>query len=141
MIYKVCKNLSDDLGLDSTVRMLGFERDIGAVYRAADIFAISSREEGLCSSILDAMYFNLPIVATKAGGIPELVCDGLNGFIVPVDNYAMFADRLNTLAENEEMRKKMGRRSAPILERNSIQETVSKTYSVYQDVISDRKGG
>lgn len=128
-----------NLGLEDTVKLLGFVGDVGAVYRAADIFAISSREEGLCSSILDAMYFSLPVVATKAGGIPELVSDGVNGFIVPVDNCAMFADRLDLLAGDAGLRAKMGRRAAPVLERNSIEETVAGTFEVYVEVTCSDK--
>jgi glycosyltransferase involved in cell wall biosynthesis len=124
-----------NLGLENSVTLLGFVKDIGSVYRAADIFAISSREEGLCSSLLDAMYFNLPVVATNAGGIPELVQDGVNGFIVPVNDYLSFAERLYVLIENEELRKRMGVRSTPVLERNSMKFTVSRTLEIYREIL------
>jgi L-malate glycosyltransferase len=129
-----------NLGIERSVVLLGFVSDIGAVYRAADIFAISSNEEGLCSSILDAMHFSLPVVATKAGGIPELVQDGVNGFIVPVNDYRSFADRLNTLIENIELRKRMGIRSVPVLAENSIRFTVAKTLEVYRELTGVPEG-
>ena len=129
-----------NLGLEHSVVLLGFVKDVGQVYRAADIFAISSSEEGLCSSILDAMNFQLPFVATNAGGIPELVQDGVNGFIVPVNDYLSFAERLCALIENEELRKRMGARSVPVLERNSMNVTVEKTLDVYQEIMGVHKG-
>ena len=104
------------------------------MYRASDIFALSSEEEGLCTSILDAMYFGLPIVATSAGGIPELVHDGINGLIVPVNNYMLFAERLNVLIEDRDRRKTMGLRSSGILEQNTVQQTIEKTLSVYNEL-------
>lgn len=133
------ERLIQNLGLRSHVTLLGFRRDLGPVYRAADIFAISSSEEGLCSSLLDAMYFHLPVVATRAGGIPELVSDGLNGYIVPVNDHISFADRLSALVGQKELRQRMGMRSAPVLERNSIAHTVEKTLDVYWEVISKGK--
>ena len=82
------------------------------------------------------MYFNLPIVATSAGGIPEIVKDEINGFIVPVDDYISFADRLNYLIENTEERKNMGGRSSQILNDNMIDRTVEKTIEVYKELIT-----
>ena len=121
-----------NLDLSASVLLLGFVKDIGSVYMASDIFAISSSEEGLCSSILDAMYFDLPIVATSAGGIPEIVQDKVNGFIVPVYDYMAFAERLNVLIESPERRKKMGLRSSDILMQNTVEHTIENTISVYQ---------
>ncbi|MBT4484440.1 MAG: glycosyltransferase [Candidatus Latescibacteria bacterium] len=127
------KNISN-LGLEKSIILLGFIEDIGAVYRASDIFALSSEEEGLCSSILDAMYFSLPIVATSAGGIPELVKDEVNGLIVPVGDYMLFNEKLNYLIEYPERRKKMGSRSLEFLEKNKFEQTVEKTLQIYKSL-------
>jgi len=123
-----------NLGLEKSVILLKFVKDIGSVYRAASIFALSSREEGLCTSLLDAMYFGLPIVATSAGGIPELVQDGVNGLIVPVGDYMQFADKLNYMIEHPDRRKMMGARSHDLLENNKIQQTIDKTLEVYRQL-------
>lgn len=127
-----------NLGIEESVKLLGFVEDIETVYNTADIFAMSSSEEGLGSSFFDAMYFNLPIVATSAGGIPEIVKDEFNGFIVPVDDYISFADRINYLIENAEERKNMGSRSSQILNENMIDSTVDKTIKVYKEIVSHR---
>jgi len=127
----ITKNIYN-LGLENIVILLGYIKDIGSVYEAADIFALSSREEGLCTSILDAMYFGLPVVTTNAGGIPELVSDGINGLIVPVEDYELFAEKLNLLIENPDRRKKMGARSSDILEQNRMEKTIEKTLQVYK---------
>lgn len=129
------KNITN-LGLDKYVILLSFIEDIEKVYRAASIFALSSREEGLCTSLLDAMYFGLPIVATNAGGIPELIKDGVNGFIVPVGDYIQFAEKLIFLIENPERRVKMGARSSSFLEQNKMEQTVEKTLQVYNELLT-----
>lgn len=123
-----------DLGLEENVILLDFVKDIQSVFRAADIFAMSSREEGLCTSILDAMYFDLPIVATNAGGIPELVQDQVNGFIVRVGAHTNFAERLNFLIENASRREKMAGRSKHILEQHDMEHTIDGTVAVYNHV-------
>jgi L-malate glycosyltransferase len=124
------------LELGDSVTLLGFVEDIGSVYNASDIFAISSEEEGLCTSILDAMYFSLPVVATRAGGIPELVQDGINGYIVPVNDHISFAEKLISLIESPEKVHKMGMRSTDILKQNTIENTILKTLDVYQELCS-----
>ncbi|MFC1693427.1 glycosyltransferase [Candidatus Latescibacterota bacterium] len=127
-----------NLGLEKNVILLGFVEDISTVYMAADIFALSSHEEGLCTSILDAMYFSLPLVSTNAGGIPELIQDGVNGLIVPVGDYISLAEKLNILIENPERRKKMGARSLQILEQNKIENTIEKTLDVYVELLTNK---
>jgi len=131
------KNI-DSLLLGKSVILLGFIDDIGSVYESADIFCLSSREEGLCTSILDAMYFGLPIVSTNAGGIPELVNNSVNGLIVPVDNHQLLAERLLELVDDPALRKEMGERGTTLLEQNKMEQTVDKTFLVYKSLIEDR---
>jgi glycosyltransferase involved in cell wall biosynthesis len=121
-----------NLELEPYVKLLGFVDDIAAVFQAADVFALSSEEEGLCTSILDAMYFSLPVVATSAGGIPELVHDQVNGYIVPVHDYQSFAERIIYLIEQPERRKKMGERSAQMLPQYTVENTIDKTLDEYR---------
>lgn len=72
------------LGLADSVVFAGFRSDLDALMPAFDVFCLSSHMEGLGTSLLDAMCFRRPIVATAAGGIPEAVLDGVTGRIVPV---------------------------------------------------------
>jgi L-malate glycosyltransferase len=120
-----------NLGLKGIFHLLGFVDDVETIYSSSDIFAISSEEEGLCTSLFDAMYFRLPIVATSAGGIPEIVLDEVNGYIVPVNDSESFAKRILTLAEDNCKREKMGLKALEVLEANSIDKTVEKTIEVY----------
>ncbi len=136
-LRKTLEKNSNSLGLGDSVIFLGFIKDIEAVFKAADIFAMSSSEEGLGTSILDAMYFNLPIVTTNAGGIPEIVLDGINGLIVPVADFEQLADKVCQLIEDPARREKMGKRSADILHDNTIDNTIDKTLGVYREVLDN----
>jgi L-malate glycosyltransferase len=72
---------SASLGLGDKVRFLGRRDDVPAVLSSLDLFVMTSHMEGLCTSILDAMSADVPVVATNAGGIPEIVRDGETGLL------------------------------------------------------------
>lgn len=91
--------LRNTLNLQNEVVFPGYV-DLALLYPAADIFVMSSHLEGLCTSILDVMSVGIPVVATRAGGIPEIVKDGQNGLLVPVKDSAALATALATLADD-----------------------------------------
>ena len=69
--------------LEKHVLLAGFRPDVLSLHKAFDLFVMSSVTEGLGTSLLDAMACGKPIVATTAGGIPEVVADGETGLLVP----------------------------------------------------------
>src|SRR6185503_2266450 len=69
--------------LEKHVLLPGFRTDVLGCIKGVDVFVMSSVTEGLGTSLLDAMACARPIVATEAGGIPEIVEDGVNGLLVP----------------------------------------------------------
>lgn len=78
------RKLAEELSLGSSVRFLGWREDVAELYAASDLFVMASRYEGLCSSVLEAMWCGLPVVVTDAGGLPEAVGDC--GRVVPTGN-------------------------------------------------------
>jgi glycosyltransferase involved in cell wall biosynthesis len=85
-----------ELGLGDTVRLLGQVPDPMPLIRHATLFVMSSKEEGLGTTVLDAMALSVPIVATRAGGIPEML-DGGNGSLVPIQDPGALADAARAL--------------------------------------------
>lgn len=73
------ESLAERLGVAHRVRWLGFRQDVPDLIRAADVFVLPSHTEGLCSTLIEAMLAERPIVATTAGGIPEVLCDQKGG--------------------------------------------------------------
>lgn len=71
------------LGLTDAVHFAGWQRDVGSWLRRADCFALTSRSEGLSMTILEAMGHGLPVVATRVGGNPEVIVEGVTGTLVP----------------------------------------------------------
>ena len=72
-----------ELGLESHVHLLGFRADALALLAQFTVFALSSRMEGLCTSLLEAQSLGVPVVATAVGGVPDVVEDGATGRLVP----------------------------------------------------------
>ena len=95
-------------GLEGGVRLLGQRSDIPEILAASDIFVLSSFWEGLPYTIIEAMMAGLPVVATRVGGVPELVEDGVTGFLVPPKDPGALAEALRKLVEDPELRRKMG---------------------------------
>ncbi|MEO8361685.1 MAG: glycosyltransferase family 4 protein [Vicinamibacteria bacterium] len=93
--------LAGSLGIGEQILFAGFRPDLDALIPAFDIFCLSSHLEGLGTSVLDAMCFSRPVVATRAGGIPDAVLDGQTGRLVaPRDHQALADALLETLASD-----------------------------------------
>jgi glycosyltransferase involved in cell wall biosynthesis len=95
-------------GLEKHVFLAGFRADVLSVLKAFDIFVMSSVTEGLGTSLLDAMAAGKPIVATRAGGIPEVVADGETGMLVAPRDHDAMAEALVRLLKDPGLRKQMG---------------------------------
>ena len=121
--------------LDKHVFLLGFRPDVLSVQKAFDIFAMSSVTEGLGTSLLDAMACAKPIVATTAGGIPEVVVDGQTGLLVPPRDHHAMAAALVRLLNDETLRQRMGAAGRTrVRQVFSVEEMVRRTMDVYQRV-------
>src|SRR5580765_3084140 len=97
-----------DHHLEKHVLLAGFRPDVLSVHKAFDIFVMSSVTEGLGTSLLDAMAAGKPIVATTAGGMPEVVADGRTGLLVPPRDDKALAAAIVRLLTDDSMRKEMG---------------------------------
>ncbi|UXI66337.1 glycosyltransferase [Tahibacter amnicola] len=119
-------------GLQDAVHLLGERDDVPALMSAADVFVLSSREEGLSNVILEAMGSGLPVVATAVGGTPELIEDGVCGHLVPDDDAAALAAALERLAVDHVSRQRLGRAARQrVTEQFSIDAMVGATLAIY----------
>ena len=105
------RGLAASFGIASQVRFLGERYDIPAVLRAFDVFVLSSIAEGISNTILEAMAAGLPVVATRVGGNPELVEDGVNGLLVPRQDADALASAIGVYLGDANMRAIHGKSS------------------------------
>lgn len=140
-LLDVIKQKAVDLGISERVVFLGLRRDIPALLNAADGFVLSSAWEGLPNVIMEAMAAWKPVVATNVGGVPELVEDGVSGYIVPPrDPEALAAAMLKMMSLSEDERKAMGQAGRAHIEANySLDRVVDQWERLYRDLL--RKKG
>lgn len=124
------------LGLEGTVIFTGFRKDVASFLSSFDIFAFPSHLEGLGTSLLDAMVMRKPIVSTTAGGIPEVVQDGISGILVPPKEPDALADAIIHLMEDPDLRLKYGDAGRRIVEeRFTADKVVEGTLAVYEGLL------
>ena len=121
--------------LEKHVLLPGFRADVLGCMKSFDLFVMSSVTEGLGTALLDAMACSRPIVATRAGGIPEVVEDGVTGTLVPPRDHAAMAQAILALLEDEAMRRQMGEAGlARVNARFTVERMVAETAAVYARV-------
>lgn len=124
------------LGLGDRCVFAGFRKDIDALIPAFTVFCLPSSSEGLGTSLLDAMSFARPVVATSAGGIPEAVEDGVTGRIVPVGDPGALARALVALLRDAAGRDAMGQAGRRRFEeRFTADRMVDETLGVYGECL------
>jgi glycosyltransferase involved in cell wall biosynthesis len=124
------------LGLADRVVFAGSRNDVPELLPALDVFALSSRIEGLPISLLEAMATGLPSVATSVGGVPEVVTDGDEGLLVPAGDASAFADAVNSLLSDPKRRNAAGARAAQTARRFDIARAVRDMEEVYRDALA-----
>ncbi|MBN2326766.1 MAG: glycosyltransferase [Candidatus Omnitrophica bacterium] len=130
--------LSRQLNIQDHVHFPGFRTDVGDFLDAFDIFVFVPNLEGLGSSILDAQFFSLPVIATPIGGIPEIVLDHETGMLIPVNAPEHLAQRILDLIDSPPLRKRLGgagrRRVQECFLSTSMAE---KTLKIYQKTLNE----
>jgi len=123
------------LGLEGRCVFAGFRDDLDRLIPSFTVFCLSSHMEGLGTSLLDAMAFGVPVVATAAGGIPEAVADGITGRLVPPRDPDALAAALVEALENPARRAAWGRAGRQCYEeRFTADRMVEATLAVYAEL-------
>jgi L-malate glycosyltransferase len=122
--------------LEKHVLLPGFRTDILGCIKGADLFVLSSVTEGLGTSLLDAMACSKAIVATRAGGVPEVVEDGITGLLVPTRDARELARAIVTLLTDEPKRRRMALEGFARVQRHfTVERMVAETAAVYARVV------
>jgi 1,2-diacylglycerol 3-alpha-glucosyltransferase len=131
------EDLVGESGLGHCVHFLGFvpERDMPALYRASDLFAIASECEVQSLPTLQAVASGLPVVAAKAAALPELVHDGANGFLVPPGDPEAIAKAILRVLGDSAMAGRMGREGFSIAQSHAETRTFDRYENLYHQVL------
>ena len=134
------KKRAQEWGISSNIYFLGLREDVEVILGVSDVFvAPSIWDEAFGLVIAEAMACELPVVASRVGGIPELVTDSETGILISPNNSNELAKAIDSLLANEEMRMKMGMLGRKrILERFSIKKMVSETIMLYRNQLTGR---
>lgn len=99
---------SKELGLENRVYFCGFRDDMASVFRALDLYVLPSLSEGVPLTLLEAMFYGVPVVATRVGGVPEVIRHGVNGMLAPPnDTQALAETMVDSLTNQEETTKRV----------------------------------
>jgi glycosyltransferase involved in cell wall biosynthesis len=135
------KQLCDRFGLSSHVRFVGFRTDLERVLPCLDLVVHPAAMEGLGLSLLEAAAAGIPIVAARAGGVPEIVQDGVTGFLVPPANPKSLAAAIVRLLKQRETARALGNAGRAFIRRNfSVAAMVEGNLWVYREVLAERRG-
>jgi glycosyltransferase involved in cell wall biosynthesis len=124
-----------ELRLEKHVLLPGFRPDVLQLMKSADLFVMSSVTEGLGSTVLDAMAMRLPVVATKAGGIPEAVVHSRTGLLVEVGDEEALAGAIVRLLKDAGLRRRLGEAGhAYVAEHFGVGRLLEGTLAAYRRV-------
>ncbi|PKN00164.1 MAG: glycosyl transferase [Elusimicrobia bacterium HGW-Elusimicrobia-2] len=123
-------------GTGDNVIFTGFRKDAFNFLNIFDVFVMSSKWEGLGTSILDAMSSGVPVVSTSAGGIKEIIEDGENGLLADPGDDAALAGKIIKLASDSALRKTFADKGRKTAEKFSSEKTAEGTLAVYRKVVN-----
>ena len=133
------------MGVSEKVSFLGWRDDIPEIMQVLDIFVLPSLNEGMGRVLVEAMAMGKPIVASKVGGIPDLVKDGYNGFLVNPGDAKGLSFAIRKLLLGRKMRDEMGSRGRAMVKDFSVEKMIEKIdtlyFSLYQVKISAQERG
>jgi glycosyltransferase involved in cell wall biosynthesis len=135
------EELTEKLGLTGQVHFLGLRTDIPDVLGAMDVFVLSSDYEGGPLSVVEAMAAGLPVVSTAAGGVPELITSGKEGFIVPLGDVKGLADSMISLFKDKEARRSLGMAAARRARENFDLSVMIEAYQELYEGLFDHLHG
>jgi glycosyltransferase involved in cell wall biosynthesis len=133
-------NLTKHLGIQDRIIFTGFRQDTYRIIPAFDIFVLPSLWEGFGIVLLEAMSFEKPVVASNVDGIPEIVDDGENGFLVEPRNSTRLAEKIVFLLENADICRQMGRNGKNKVSTHfNIETKVREAERLYTELIEKKR--
>ncbi len=130
--------LADELRITSHVRFTGYIEDVTTVFAISDISVLSSHSEGIPQSILQSMAAGVPVVATRVGGVPEIIINEQSGLLVPPSDHIALASSIIRLINNPTLQNSIISNAREfVLKEHSVEVMLDKTELLYSKLIRD----
>lgn len=128
--------LTEKLGIAESIQFTGSVNHdkISEFYNQADVFVLTSLNEGMSNAMLEALASGLPIITTLTGGAQELVQEGVNGFFIKTKDSKDLAKKMERILSNPELCEKMGEESRKIAEKMSWKNVAEKYFEEYKNI-------
>jgi N-acetyl-alpha-D-glucosaminyl L-malate synthase BshA len=131
------EQLIDELGMRAHVELIGESQDVVGLLSVSDLFLLPSLQESFGLSALEAMACGVPVVASKVGGLPEVVTDGVTGFLHPPDHVSEMAGSAIRILSDQALHARMAAEGARLArERFSSDRIVPQYETVYEQALS-----
>lgn len=132
------QNLANKLNLSDKTLFLGRRDDVSNLLSFSNILVLTSYQEGLPVSVMEAMAMEKPVVAYNIRGVRDLIEDGVNGFLVPFGDIGGLANKIVYLLENPEIAKEFGKRGREKIEREfNLKEILKDMEELYKEILGD----
>lgn len=135
-LEKELRDYVDQKQLTDHIIFTGFRNDIKKILPCLDIFLITSNEEGLGTSVLDAFACRIPVVATSAGGIPEMVINGVTGVLCTIGDAKGLSQGIERIMIDPDFRTLIVHNANEICKKFSKEQMATKTIDVYREVLA-----
>jgi glycosyltransferase involved in cell wall biosynthesis len=137
-----CRRLSGILGLDEHVRLVGYRRDVPSFMRTFDLFAFPTRSEPFGKVVIEAMAARCPVVASRVGGIPEIITNDELGTLIPPDDPKSLSDAIVGYLTDPRRRRDVGERgAASVRERFGMRHMLQRLQALYDEVLDSSAAG
>ena len=134
---KQMERSAHELGIAKRCLFLGYQDDVAAFYGAIDVLLLPSANEGTPVSVIEALAAGRPVVATRVGGVPDIVRDGVDGYLVAPGDPNELAERLVRLARDPDRRARMGAEGrARVLQRYTVARLVDDVDLLYRSLLA-----
>jgi len=138
-LFKKCKKLTEDSGIDKNILFLGRRDDIPELLPIMDVAVNASYSEGMSNAILEAMAAGVPVVATAVDGNLETVVDGTTGILVPPKNPETMASAIIKILSDRKLARKMGDEAREVVKNKFTSEIMIKnTEDLYRDLLKPK---
>jgi glycosyltransferase involved in cell wall biosynthesis len=128
---------ASELGVIRDTLFLGYQEDVAPYYAAFDALVLPSANEGTPVSVIEALAAKTPVVATRVGGVPDVVREGEEGFLVDAGDTEELAERLTRLARDPDLRRRLGESGRDrVLKRYAVERLLDDIDRLYRELLT-----